>query len=851
MHFSDLSAHLEIIEGSVSKQSLSNHLLHTAQRAEELGTPLKLGNMCTLIGLLHDFGKASPDFQEYLLGQTQSGGDHSSMGGYCVNKIKEEWKTSPQYTNDDKNLNGYCEMLTYPILAHHGIYDVLSADYELRTKIRLDLAENRMITKNESVNFLPYLNELDQFSYWKFHKNLLTLFDLGFHEYLDWNKKIQTVSAEVSPKHKRQTAAFFQGATVRLLLSILKEADIYDSSNWNREDKDKVLTASEMKAIWNDMENKIEGLYQSFAKNKGKSIINDVRSELADETFSAANNTADGCFTLDMPVGSGKTLAGMRYAIRHALLHDDHRIFYVTAYLSVLEQNAKDIKNIIGQDYVLEHHSNVIEEENGDDNEEEYSLRSYLKDSWESPVVLTTMVQLTNTLFKGKSSNIRRFCKLAHSVIIMDEVQSLPLKTVYLMNLMTDFLTHFMGTVVIHCTATLPALDKRDVLTYPCLYGTAQQPPSLVTSKWSHHSVFSRVRFYSLLGSHFSDQMETADVLAQIRENLKDSKSILLILNTKSAVNTMCQAAKEEFGDSVDVVYLTTNLCAAHRLERIAGLKEQLRAIREGKRKKPLLCVSTNLISAGVNVDFDVVLDSMTSIDGVLQASGRCNREGKLAEKGKVYLLAYRQESFSHLPEMRKAREAAAKTLRKIFPDGLEKNRELDLSGNLEAYYKNLYRDDVVQSTLSYPVKNGNETILSYLGRNNTVVEGYNEVHHPEKIFLKRPFSTSFMLRQSFKTAADQFELIDEGGITAIVHYKNEDLLNDLYEAIDSEDYGKLKGLLKKLQRYTVTIRNPEKYADYLEAEDMLKKYGIYILNESCYDADVGLNKSQMQDEIF
>ena len=146
-----------------------------------------------------------------------------------------------------------------------------------------------------------------------------------------------------------------------------------------------------------------------------------------------------------MPTGAGKTKTSLRYALTNAKNYNRKRIFYITAFLSVLEQNANEIKNIISNDtIVLEHHSNILLEERKDDEQFKYDVEhrmlSYLKESWEAPIILTTMVQFCNTLFKGQASQIRRFCKLIDSVIIIDEVQSLPLKAIYNFNLMMNFM---------------------------------------------------------------------------------------------------------------------------------------------------------------------------------------------------------------------------------------------------------------------------------------------------------------------------------------------------------------------------------------------------------------------------
>ena len=848
--FFSLLAHISKDEDREVSQYLAEHLVDTALYAESRGKELGVGNICALIGLLHDAGKSLSEFQEYIQGKRDSGGDHSSYGGYCLLTIKDRLVQSAQF-KDVKGLEDYCDLLTYPILAHHGLYDILDNNC-YRTESRIRHVKLQLEKQVDGLNLEECLDGLNQLSKKAWGKNLSQLFLLGYNEYKVWNQRIKDIAAETSPQRKKSCTDFFMGATVRLLLSILKEADIYNSSNWNRHDVNPILKKSQVDMIWEKMHSRIEKLYEGYASHAGDSTINKVRSELANEVLQSAKRTPYGCYVLDLPVGAGKTMSSLRYAVEHARIHGNQRIFYVTAYLSVLEQNAREIQDVIGEEHVLEHHSNVVEDTQ-EMSEEEYSLKSYLRDSWESPVVLTTLVQFTNTLFKGKSSNLRRFCKFANSVIIIDEIQSLPIKTVYLMNLMTNFLTRFMNVTVIHCTATLPSLDNKNVLLFPCLYGTKHAEAKLVSKEWSQHSVFSRVNFHSLLGKHFSDSVDTSEILLFLRNQLSFYKSFLIILNTKSAVGTLYKALQEEYSDTADLYYLTTNLCAAHRLERIDNLKRALRALRKGQREKPLICVSTNLISVGVNVDFDVVIDSVTSIDGVMQASGRCNREGLMKNKGNLYLIRYAQESLQNLKEMEDERESASKMLRSEFNEGFASDETFDLAPYLPSYYENLYANAGVY-TLSYPLelKNNHDTLVSLLGKNEYAVVGYNEVHHPERLLsAKTKNMTEFLLRQNFKTASKNYALINESGSTVIVQYKNKALIDSLYEAVEEKDFGQFKGLIKKLQRYTVNIRNKKAYQDALDEENILNEFGICILNKECYDNELGLIKANSGDEIF
>ena len=182
--------------------------------------------------------------------------------------------------------------------------------------------------------------------------------------------------------------------------------------------------------------------------------------------------------------------------------------------------------------------------------------------------------------------------------------------------------------------------------------------------------VFARAQFYSLLGDRFTQFLSTEQLVAHVMTQLEQEKSALIIVNTKKAVRKVYDAIADWL-DAHDrpgeCWYLTTNLCAAHRLERITRMKEELQKLRDGSRQTPLICVSTNLISAGVNIDFDVVYRSLTSLDGVLQAGGRCNRDGKRKAPGRVYLFMYMDEKLEKMPVLQKEREASLEALRKVY----------------------------------------------------------------------------------------------------------------------------------------------------------------------------------------
>lgn len=863
-YYEKLLAHRDS-ENTGNIQYLKEHLYNTAYYARLMGNSIGLNSLCTLLGLMHDFGKSSRDWQGYVNGDIKHGGDHSTMGGYYVqcylyNHVIEALTLSKE---DARSYEKYSRFIIYPILAHHGLYDCIKVDGSSIvdwTEERLHEAENKAVTHPEFVEFIKVLN---QWCIEWFQVSLIELYQKGYVEFLAWKTNIKKLAGKnISHGKQQQAFDFYLGSMARLLLSILKEADVYDSSNWNRAEKQHIYDGDETLDIWKNMSANVEKIYAGYHEDKAVSALNSIRTAMADEAYAAADCTAFGCFTLPMPVGAGKTMTALRYALHHGIRFRDRRILYVTAYLSVLEQNADDIISVIGEKHVLEHHSNVIEDESAGntDNDEEYNKKNYIKENWESPFILTTLVQLSNTLFKGQSANLRRFSKLIHSVIIIDEIQSLPVETLYLYNLMMNFLTHCMGVTIIHCTATPPDLQNGDVLEYPCLYGgecaeAAYTKGQLVSQHLIDNVVFDRVRFQSLMGKNFERVLDYRELVCHMMGQLQSERSILVIVNTRRAVKLIYDAicaVLDAAGMDGDCYYLTTNLCAAHRLERIDLIKKELKKIRTGQRTNPLICISTKIIEAGVNADFDVVYRSVTSIDSVLQASGRCNREGKRIDKGKVFLFLCKEERIDKITTFRLEQDAAKEALRKEYPAGAEGMQNLDVQKCLSTYYSRLYQKNM--QTLAFPVEmsNGRESILDWLSSNALRVTQYNQCIHPEWCHdaqkIKKMTLTTFYLRQSFQMAAKRYELIGNTGHAIIVQYKNKDLINALFEAMESDDLPVIKGILRKLQRYTVSVYHVEDYESHIQP---ISDLGIYLLDEDSYNEEVGLEKGDMSDLIF
>ncbi|KHD45986.1 CRISPR-associated helicase/endonuclease Cas3 [Streptococcus hongkongensis] len=783
-----------------NQQSLEKHLFNVAIDARKHAAAINQGDVLFLIGLFHDLGKAHPNFQDKLLNNPNRHVDHSSAGAYYLLMRIQQCLLSKGVSKRDCQV--FSEVVAYVISAHHGMYDLYDKEASRSQFNRLMERITKFWEKAEfDQTIQPFVTDLE-----------LQLPTYGFDYLEDLIDKSYTNFKNALDKipYKDDTEKdFYLGAFVRLYLSFLKNADILDTINAYEE----VITPSDEEENQERRDNylqSVEELYQKFGKPSND--LNRVRTMIAERIKERGQIDSSGIYRLNLPTGAGKTKASLRYATQQIAYQHKKRFYYVTAFLSVLEQNAKDIKTIIGNDGVLEHHSNVVREKELREFEEETRdevIQEHLLESWDSPVVLTTMVQFFQTLFKTKSANIRRFSNLANSVIILDEVQSLPLEVTSLFNLTMNFISRVMNTTIILCTATQPAYDY-DSLEHQLVYGGEMaEQADIVSLTKEERAVFERTELKKLKEDNSKASLsEIAEYL------LEQEESVLVILNTKPAVYQLYQLLSEQ--TERPLYQLSTNMCPQHRLDTIAEIKKQL------NKGIPLICVSTQLIEAGVDVDFAQVVRSYAGLDSIVQASGRCNREGK-RNSGQVTLvnLINEEENISRLKEIKQKKSVTEDILYRY-------SSPIDVSALNDEFFKRYYENN--EKEMDYPLGD-NQTAYDFLSHHNR--------------FGDLQFKGS--LRQAFKTAGQKINLIEDNTISILVPYRDsitrlEDfesfLANNPYPEV--EDYTYIKETMKQLQLYTVNAR---------ENSPLLKqaKYylngRIWILPQEFYDESMGIKK--------
>src|SRR5699024_12790707 len=356
--------------------------------------------------------------------------------------------------------------------------------------------------------------------------------------------------------------------------------------------------------------------------------------------------------TLTIPTGGGKTLSSLRYALKNTQLHKKKRIIYIVPYTTISEQNANEVRNLL-KDYtnILEHHSNVIHDDETDDGQshEEKKLK-LAKDNWNSPIVFTTMVQFLDVFYAYGTRNIRRLHNLSESILIFDEVQKVPVHCISLFNHALNFLKNVGKSSIVLCTATQPALDfvhnKLDINSDAEMIGNLNH----VVKSFERVDIVDKAK-----EGNFSQD----NLVNFAFEKIQQINNILIILNTKKAVKDLYENLKGRIAndEEIHVYHLSTSMCPNHRVFILDKLKQHLRD------NDKVICVSTQLIEAGVDISFECVIRSLAGLDSIAQAAGRCNRHGE-KNKQNVYVIDYENENLRRLKEIAKGKEIANNIMR-------------------------------------------------------------------------------------------------------------------------------------------------------------------------------------------
>lgn len=778
-----MTAHLSN-DGSDREESVAEHTRKTAFLCREKGKRCGLSRVMELCGTCHDMGKEKHTFDSYVHADEKTKRKqkgtiaHSSTGAKFL---------YDRYHNISGNTKFMAEMISYAIAAHHGLFDCVDVEHaDVFTKRLSTVEDYDEACRNAKQNYLADCG-LDE------------LYSKAVEEFnLVWNKIGETyenVKPFLVSRYGKEAGPmlmdckfFLLACLQRLILSLLIDSDWEATSDF----MENVDTLSKP-SPWNVKEvfPKAKENFEAYMEKKQRSIeasrlsekekeINDARNALQKQCRDFAEHPA-GIYCLPIPTGGGKTLSSLAYALEYCERHPEtERIIYVSPFISVTEQNAQVFCDAIGNEqWILEHHSAFIRstETESEDYRDGKSARYDI--NWEEPFICTTFVQFMNTLFSDKSESIRRMHRLANALVIIDEVQSMPLKCVHTFNYMINFLKAVCHTNVILCTATQPTLEEAGC---PICYSA---PKYMIENAAQWYQKFERVRIHT----PEPNQKYTLESLGdEIRERTEQYRSILIVLNTKSAVRKLYDILKAK---QIPVEYLTTNLCAEHRSDKLEAIKKKL-----GKKQERIVVVSTNLIEAGVDISFQCVYRSMTGLDSLAQTAGRCNRNGEM-EQGTIYLIDLEGENAGNIEELQQNIRVAQGVISDFNRqhlgrhEGKEDESEYGMHDSLllpewmDKYYKNVYF--AASGRMSFPVKDLPTNVVALLSR------GFG------------PLERKNAMNQAYKTAGQAYRVIDDHSFGVLVPY-GEGV--GFIEAIQqTSDMTKIKSYIRQAQRYTVNVR--------------------------------------------
>lgn len=764
------------------EETVPDHCRKVAAKCSDYTECIHAGSIGTLMGLLHDVGKLTTVFEQYIRHESTARRgdiDHSYAGAkYCCTIAA---KIAPEKYKEISKL------IAHTILSHHGLHDWLVQDdnawYDYAAK-RLEKSDN-------------YTEILEHISTVVSDDEMSELFGNAEIEYQELVVKLKKLAIEMGKdaKIQRQSYAFYKGMLERFLQSCLIDADRTKTADFMND----TCTEKEydMHSILLDMSKRMQGRNEDFAKKTDN--ISKQRRSISDRCASFANHHVGAC-RLIVPTGGGKTLSSLRFAIDYSLKNNVKRIFYIAPFMSILEQNSDEWRKIVGDEYFLEHHSNILFELNSREELEEYELRI---EKWDMPVIATTLVQFLNTLFLGTNSSVRRMHRLSDAVIVIDEVQSIPLKCIHLFNMAMNFLTQVCNTTVVLCTATQPSVENTK---FPLLL---DDNSSMTGNTDNDFKVFQRTKIIPHISAYGYSYAEASDFCV---EKFNQHGNLLLIVNTKTAAKKLFAYMKDKCPEA-KVIHLSTNLCPAHRRAKIKQMKELLNS----KNEQPLICVTTQLIEAGVDVSFRCVVRSLAGADNFAQAAGRCNRNGESENLCSVYIIKMKEENITYLPLLRSAQQI---TQQMIDNDSIDDFLSPDVQ---KLYSRLLYRNE--QDKLSYPVEdNGIKTnLLDMLSLNR-------KAFHMSGLPKNMCFSV-----QAFKTAGTLFRVIDENTQDIIVPYNDEAkmIIEELDTQLSNVDY---ENVFRRAQKYVVSLYD-EQYRN-LSAKEAIHNLniGVMALKEGFYD---------------
>ncbi len=686
------------------EQTLREHLEGTARLAGEFADAFGKRPLGEFTGGLHDAGKASKEFQARLRSpDTAETCDHSTAG--ALEAFKQKQMTAAM-----------C------IMGHHG-------------------------------GLLDFGGQMDTDMAGTVRGRIKKGLEGKIPDYSGWQEACPFLPACGVPEMDPSQTAFGRYMETKFLYSSLVDADFLDTEEFMNGEPAPRRKGDSLETLLG----RLEAYLKEQGWLEGRTGINEMRSELLRTAAAHGRKAERGIYTLTVPTGGGKTVSSLYWALCHGVSHGMDRVIYVIPYMNIIEQTAGRFREILGEENVLEHHSNVVYEE--DSGEEQNRLR-LASENWDMPVVVTTAVQFFESLFHHKPSRCRKLHNIANSVIIYDEAQMLPVSYwTPCVHAVEELSASFRATQVL-CTATQPAAAFPN--------GTA---PAEITKETKKQ--FERLKRVTFVNGGELPPEEIAD-------KLKSCRQALAIVNTRRTARTLYELMEGQEGS----FHLTTMMVPAHREEVLSEIRRRL------EEKLPCLVAATSLVEAGVDLDFPYVLREQAGLDSILQAAGRCNRNGR--EKPEDSLV----EVFS---------------LEGRIPDSIR--QQVDAARYIMGNYKEWDCLEAVEAYFRF----------------------WRELRGKENLDRKRIMEK--VERYAFREIAETFRLIDNDMYTVYIPWRAEG--KQLVWELQNGRCG--RELFRKLGRDGVNVYESH-YRELLRLGDLELIRGTAVLvNEKLYDPQAGL----------
>jgi len=715
-------------DGTFKIQRLEDHLLGTSELAESFAAQFNNSEWGGLLGLWHDLGKYSDEFQDYIkinsgfekgerLGKT----DHTSAAAILAKELYPI-----QYLP-----------IAYCIAGHHaGLHNMLP-DSGVSGNLSERLKKQEYLEKIRSR--IPY-------------------------DFL--------IKRNFNPPCGKKMHPDGISLWIRMLFSCLVDADFLDTERFMNPES--FYLRSRYDAM-SELKQQFDKHMDNMLSKSPHNHVNSIRKKILYESLESGN-LEPGFFSMTVPTGGGKTLSSMAWALIHALRYNKSRIIYAIPYTSIIVQTAAIFRTIFGEHNVVEHHSNI-------DDRIESQERKLATENWDAPIILTTNVQLFESLYSNRTVDCRKLHNIINSVIILDEAQMLPpefLKPIIgvLKGLVEDF-----GVSILFSTATQPAFTGRiggkGQNAFPGFEKASVR--EIVSDPGSLVENLKRVKI------EIPRDLNKVTEWQSIAEELMKYEQVLCIVNTRKQCRELYDLMPE------DTIHLSRMMCSAHIMESIKLIRNKLS---EGE---PIRVISTQLIEAGVDIDFPVVCRAIAGLDSIVQSSGRCNREGKLNQINKLGLV--------------KLFVPPGSTPVGLIRKGADTFKEMVITRE--------------EKSLFDP-----EAFIDYFRLFYSRVENFDK-SDIKGLLLQDAVRMKFQ----FATAAREFRLIEEkNSKTILVGFKDGNELIELFRRKGPEPW-----LMRKLQRYAVDV-NERDFNEIRDAGLIIELYGCWVQDyQKLYNQHSGL----------